>query len=439
MVCDNADVQFRCARPLLIVVVVGIALRCGLLVVNLQHQESPWNAARNSGSREGLTGPFLSPVGFEYGNIAVSCLNGTGYSSPFGGATGPTAWSAPIPVMVYTGAFALGGSFSGASALILDGVTIFLSVGLILLVYFIAREVSGSDRAGMVAAVLVAATPYDAWLLMGSNRFDLNLVSVALCGVVAAGMWSLRQAGKRQILTLAAATVAAVFTSPVTLLPAAGVVVLSLARLPSRQRVRAAAIWLGVVVCCVGPFVLWQHHRTGIWCLVKSNAPFELFLGNTPEARGVLTTDAFRRHHPIQNPEMFAVYEQLGEAGFQRFAWRRFLAETDPRTFLENTVRRTVHFFLVHHEKPWDGSATVYAKKVLWAVPAIILILMVAVFKAGKVRTRMLMAAVFLYSVPYLLIAVMDRYKIPMMPLILTMAALLLERAEGLWPRRESM
>jgi hypothetical protein len=425
----------RYPRPLLIVVVVGIGLRCGLLVANHQFRDNPWNAASSPTDVAYLPGPFLSPVGFEYGNIAFSCLNGTGYSSPFGGATGPTAWSAPVPVLVYVAAFALGGPFSGASVMILDGLTIVLSVSLILLVHFIAREASGSDRAGLVAALLVAATPYDAWLLMGSNRFDLNLGSVALCGIVAAGMWSLRRAGERRILPLAAATVAAVFTSPVMLLPATGVAGLSLARLPKRKRVRAAVIWFGMLVCGVGPYVVWQHQRIGMWCLVKSNAPFELFLGNTPEARGVLSTEAFRRHHPIQNPDVFAVYEHLGEADFQRFAWRRFLAETDPWTFLSVTSRRVAHFFLVHHPKPWDGPFTILAKGVLWAVPAVVLISMVVVFRSGTARTRMLVAAVLLSSVPYLLVAVMDRYKVPMMPLVLTMAALLLERAPEMWPR----
>ena len=54
--------------------------------------------------------------GFETGRIAYSLAHGMGFSSPFGGDTGPSAWTAPIYPWIVSLAFRAFGSYSQAAA-----------------------------------------------------------------------------------------------------------------------------------------------------------------------------------------------------------------------------------------------------------------------------------------------------------------------------------
>ncbi len=54
--------------------------------------------------------------GWEIGRIADSLAHGMGFSSPFGGNTGPSAWTAPIYPWVVSIAFRAFGSYTRASA-----------------------------------------------------------------------------------------------------------------------------------------------------------------------------------------------------------------------------------------------------------------------------------------------------------------------------------
>ncbi len=54
--------------------------------------------------------------GWEIGRIAYSLAHGMGFSSPFGGNTGPSAWTAPVYPWIVSLAFRLFGSYSRAAA-----------------------------------------------------------------------------------------------------------------------------------------------------------------------------------------------------------------------------------------------------------------------------------------------------------------------------------
>ena len=54
--------------------------------------------------------------GWEIGRLGYSLANGHGFSSPFGGDTGPSAWTAPIYPWIVSVAFRLFGNYSRAAA-----------------------------------------------------------------------------------------------------------------------------------------------------------------------------------------------------------------------------------------------------------------------------------------------------------------------------------
>ena len=54
--------------------------------------------------------------GWEIGRIAYSLANGHGFSSPFGGDTGPSAWTAPVYPWIVSLAFRAFGTYSHAAS-----------------------------------------------------------------------------------------------------------------------------------------------------------------------------------------------------------------------------------------------------------------------------------------------------------------------------------
>ena len=57
--------------------------------------------------------------GWEIGRLAYSLATGRGFSSPFGGQTGPSAWNAPIYPWLVSLAFRVFGLYSHASAFVM--------------------------------------------------------------------------------------------------------------------------------------------------------------------------------------------------------------------------------------------------------------------------------------------------------------------------------
>src|SRR5690348_855149 len=59
--------------------------------------------------------------GWEIGRIAYSLVTGRGFSSPFGGETGPSAWTAPVYPYIVALSFRLFGIYSQGAAIALLG------------------------------------------------------------------------------------------------------------------------------------------------------------------------------------------------------------------------------------------------------------------------------------------------------------------------------
>ena len=85
--------------------------------------------------------------GWELGRIAYSLANGHGFSSPFGGDTGPSAWHAPIYPWVVSIAFRIFGSYTHAASFALLTFNSLCAALTCWPVYRIARRIFGETIA----------------------------------------------------------------------------------------------------------------------------------------------------------------------------------------------------------------------------------------------------------------------------------------------------
>src|SRR5277367_2433157 len=109
------------------IVTIALVLRLGWIVVAHTYK---FKTADNNFS-----------FGWEMGRIAASIASGHGFSSPFGPATGPTAWEPPLYPYLSAGVFSVFGIYSKASAFVLLSLNSIFSALTCIPIFLIARRV----------------------------------------------------------------------------------------------------------------------------------------------------------------------------------------------------------------------------------------------------------------------------------------------------------
>src|SRR5262249_17519271 len=113
-------------RMLLIMVLVALVLRLAVLTIGGTYKFPE----REDHFR----------FGWETGRIARSIGNGEGFSSPFHGHTGPTAWIAPLYPYFLAGLFKLFGVYSNTAAWIALAINSVFSALTCITIFYIGKE-----------------------------------------------------------------------------------------------------------------------------------------------------------------------------------------------------------------------------------------------------------------------------------------------------------
>ena len=419
----------RAYSRLLLILLVAALLRLLLLADNLAsspgflvQDAAAVRAAINDPNR-----PYMNSFGFEASNIAYALVcAGEGYASPFGGATGPTAWIAPGVVALYAAAFTLCGCFTAESILVAFAIALAVSLATTVVVYCIGRRVGGSAASGLLAALAFALLPFEAWIFHLNGHLDFNLQVAWFALLLLAVLRTHDGARPRRFVELGLASSAAALFNPGFILCTAAALPFLVHRLPAREIARLVAILLVVHVVVVGPYVAWQSLRLGGFVPVKSNGAFELALGTTAGGNGVLGDAVFAATHPSQNAAEFRRYRELGETAYVRRALANFTRNFEAAEFVVATARRAQQFFVAYELKPWDRSTLAVAvKTVLWKLPTLSLLLLLVLRRGRPTRLEVLMLVFTLaYAVPYLITGVMERYRLPMVTTVSVLLAL---------------
>ena len=443
---ENSSHRFSLTSPgspygVGLVLVLALVIRLALLAGNVT--DHPWFFFQDLETVEEEISnpemPYMNAFGFEASNIAHAwvCAD-QGYASPFGGATGPTAWIAPGVVSVYALSFALWGCFTFKSIIFVFSISLVVSLMTTLVVFRIGLRVGCDPNVGFLAALFFACLPYEAWIFQIAGHLDFNLQVLWFAVLLLAVLRAMDPDRPLSGLDLGAVSAVAAFFNPGLLLCTAVGCLLAMRRRSRREITRFTLVLTFAHILILGPYVVFQSVRMGGFVPVKSNAGFELYLGNTREARGVLQNIAFQAHHPSQNATEFVYYREIGELAYVSDAEHRFRENFRVLDFLRHTVRRSFYFFFAYEVKPWDSSPWVSAlKAAMWAVPALSLIALVVVRRGRLAATE---GAVLLftlaYAMPYLLTGVMERYRIPMASAVALALALLTWTLIGSWRRR---
>ncbi len=366
--------------------------------------------------------------GEEMGRIARALATGYGFSDPFRGHTGPTAWVGPLFPLLLAGVFKLFGVFTPISAwviLTLDSLFSALTAAAIWEIAAICFNQKVAQWSAWIWALYPAAMQYAVrWV------WDTSLTTFLFSWVlvVALRMRSGATLGRWALLGLLWGLTGLSNPALLIFLPACGLWVL--VGTPGWKRQAGGALLAAVLfTACLGPFTWrnWKvfHH----FVPARGNFGAELYLGNGPGATGLL----MEHDHPIQAPDQLRLYTRLGEIPYSNMRGQQAMAfiHSDPMLFVGNTVKR-VFFFWAGVPHPSSKTEWVeYARSLNFIFGSVCGLLGLALALHRKVPAAGLFAWAFLLlPLVYYAVAAHARFRHPLEPLIVVLGVYLFQSAE---------
>jgi 4-amino-4-deoxy-L-arabinose transferase-like glycosyltransferase len=320
----------KAAASLVLIVIVAIGVRVGFA----------WEQARKIPAGVLGTVPFQQ----ETGNIAYSLAQGKGFSNVFRTETGPTAWLAPVYPLIVAAAFKLFGVFTARAFFACVALNIVFSSAACVPIFFVGKRVGGWAVA-RGAAWLWALFPTG--VMMPFEWIWDTSLSALLAALI---LWAtLELAESERWLDWGVYGVLwglALMTNPAlgALLPFLLGWAVFQGRGESSMRWKRVALAAGMAVLCCVPWTIRNYVAFHRFIPVRSNLPFELWLGNN---------DIFDEHarggrRSITRTEEARRYAQLGETGYMAEKWELATSfmRAHPGLELDLTGRKFVDFWM---------------------------------------------------------------------------------------------
>jgi hypothetical protein len=384
--------------------------------------------------------PYDDHFGFawEMGRIARALVTGYGYSDPFRGHTGPTAWTAPVTPLILAAIFKMFGVYTNASALAATLLNCFFSALTARNTWEIAARCFNQRVArwsGWLWALYPAAMQYSVRWLWEMNLTVLLFTWILVLALRLRGIGGEVSEVDRLRLWLAFGLSwgALALNNPAltVLLPVTGLWVLV-------GLVRAGAGWawpvrgatLAGVVCllCLAPWLGRNWLVFHKFVPMRSNFGVELYLGDGPGTNGLL----IEYLHPVRDPQQFRLYQQMGELAYSDYRGKlaKDYIRQYPGIFLKSTLKR-VYFFWAGVPPPADYPWYVEAGRGLnFAFTSVAGLLGLGLALRRRVPGAWLFAGAFLfYPVTYYLVMALARFRHPLEPLITILAVYLFQSA----------
>jgi 4-amino-4-deoxy-L-arabinose transferase-like glycosyltransferase len=250
--------------------------------------------------------------GFEMGRIGRALAQGQGFSNPFSGQTGATAWEPPLYPFLIACVFKLFGVYSRASAILLLSINSIFSSLTCIPIFLIAGKCF-NEKIGRWTCWLWALLPS---IMFWSTRWVWETSLAAL--LLAMLFWLTLVLEERDGILLWTefgilwGVAALTNTSLLAFLPACSLCICYQRRRREKHFLAGIAFAAFLFAICIAPWLARNYHQFGQFIFIRSNFGAELRLGNGPGADG--TWMAYL--HPSQNAHQLRLYRQMGEMAY---------------------------------------------------------------------------------------------------------------------------
>ena len=375
--------------------------------------------------------------GFEMGRIGRALATGYGFADPFNGHTGPTAWVAPLYPFLIGGVFKLLGVYSLKSAWVLLAINCAFSALMVKTTWEIAIRCFNPKVAlwsAWIWALYPAAMQYAVrWVWeMTITAFLFSWVIVLALRMRNIGV-DPTQTGSQMTMKrwawfgLLWGLIALCNPSLLLFLPCCGLWILSGAQNWKRQ-IPAVLLASFLCVACIAPWCYRNWITFHKFVPMRANFGAELYLGNGPDANGLL----LEFDHPSQSLVQLRLYKQMGEIAYskQRGSLASEWIRSNPSRFAALTFRRIYYFWAGVPHSAVDSPFTEFARGLNYAFASVAGLLGLFLALRRHVAGAWLFAMAFV-TVPltYYIVAAHARFRHPIEPLILILGVFLFQSA----------
>jgi 4-amino-4-deoxy-L-arabinose transferase-like glycosyltransferase len=281
--------------------------------------------------------------GWEMGRIGEALASGQGFSNPFHGITGPTAWEPSLYPFIIGGVFKIFGIYSHASSFVLLTLNSFFSALTCIPVFLIARRCFG-EKVAVACGWTWALLPYVMyWCTRWVWETSLSALLLAVIFWLALSMED--RDGLKPWLQFGALWGIAALNSPVLLsfLPVSGLWAWYHRARIGKKSLAGVVLSAVVFFALITPWLVRNHSVFGKWIFLRSNFGAELRMGNGPWANGMWMYWL----HPTQNELAYEQYKQRGEIAYVAERKREaveFIRE-DPARFVEICLKKFYYYW----------------------------------------------------------------------------------------------
>jgi 4-amino-4-deoxy-L-arabinose transferase-like glycosyltransferase len=283
--------------------------------------------------------------GWEMGRIGASLASGHGFSSPFGPATGPTAWEPPVYPCLIAGVFQVFGIYSKTSAFVLLTLNSVFSALTCFPIFLIARRIF-PERVAVGSAW--------AWALLPNVMYwctkwvwETSLSALLLATIVWLTLILEDRDGWLPWFQFGLLWGIAALNSTVLLsfLPAAGLWAWHCRAKRGKRSLARVVLASAVFLACIAPWLVRNYQTFGKFIFVRDNFGAELRMGNGNGADGTW----MEYLHPTQDVFAMRQYQAMGELAYVAMRKRQALdyIEANYARFAGLCVKRLLYY--------WDG------------------------------------------------------------------------------------
>jgi len=364
--------------------------------------------------------------GGETGRIARSVAEGKGYSSPYFGDTGPTAWLAPVFPLLLAGVFKIFGVYTKASALAILSFDCLLSALTCIPVFLIARR-TFDERAALWAGWIWAFFPYS--INFATSFIWDTTLSTLLMALLFLLALKLEDAPRwKWWFGFGALAGVTALSDPVTLSVAPFLSLWLLYRYWKRRErwFAPGAAALVAVILVVSPWFVRNYRTFHKFIPLRSGFWFELYCGNNADSWHWDPPG----YHPSDSAREWRQYQQLGETGYMALKKEQALAfiRAHKALYAAQSLRRVVYI--------WTGFWS-FSRRYLQQEPAdpanVVFCTALTIFaffglrrawrEAGAEHAMLYVIAFFFFPLVYYITHPEDYYRRPLDPMMVALAA----------------
>ena len=392
---------------------------------------------------DSLGRPIPEEFSWETGRIARSIALGKGFANPYPGVeTGPTAIMSPLYPLLLGGIFKLFGVYSYASYFIAILLNELISALTCIPIFFLGKRIGGlsvaAGSAWLWAVFPVGVIVPSTWL------WDTTLTALVLITIIWATLEISDSIQARHWIWYGLLWGFGLALNPSILSTMPFLMLWLTWRLRKRghQRMKLPAMALGVMFLCCIPWTARNYVAFHRFIPFRSNFGLELWLGNNPH-----DTDILPDHlSPFLNTRLHDEYVAKGEIAFmqaKKIEALQFI-ESAPLTFLKFTWFRFLEMWL-GIEEPMMDMLTNYSAKVTLIVSVNLVVVLAGLsgllILCRKHREMSIPIAIvpIVYPAIYYVTHPSLRYRHPMDPILIVMAAFAICQAVSAMTRQKAL